>query len=200
MRRRSGGAARAGGARNAAASSNDRARVASFTRNAGRRTTAAPPLPPPPPSCPRRPPPPPAARAAPYRTAYYMALSLDARFSTRSPLEQLNAPHSAIASLYRTPTELELLNGDIHRVDVCLVFALSSFKWTLVLTPRCMQSLGFHYLLSNASPHGCNCCLANRQSTRQITVGPGYGCCLHNIGNLFRNWIYYISYLILFKK
>lgn len=68
-----------GAERNAVAASNDRARarVASFTRSADRRTTLDPPTCPP----------------------YYMLhapLGFDARFSTRSPLQKLSAPHSAI--------------------------------------------------------------------------------------------------------
>lgn len=83
--------------RNAAAASNDRVRVASFTRSAVRRTTAdvSPSIPAPF-----------LAPMAPHYTTSHMALAADdARFSTRSPLEKLSAPHSAtipIRPLYHT--------------------------------------------------------------------------------------------------
>lgn len=72
--------ARGVGERNAVAASNDRARVASFTRSAGRRTTADPPT-------------------CPIRTVLHGPHGCDARFSTRSPLQKLSAPHSATVLL-----------------------------------------------------------------------------------------------------
>lgn len=72
---------RGAGERNAAAASNDRARVASFTRSAARPYYSR--APPPPPSIPR--------------SVLHGPLGCDARFSTRSPLQKLSAPHSATA-------------------------------------------------------------------------------------------------------